>query len=162
MPNVNRLRTDRATPGATIRDDHGGWLSFQHYDNLNRHHLGRSLPMLATEGGYWVGDDGDARYPATTPNLHMAQTLEAARMLMGTSTRYPAAPDYLFCVAFSVLANQQLGGTGTRGGNALPGTANAGKEAHCRLCAHCMPSQRSCANGRATVSITSSACAAQC
>jgi hypothetical protein len=111
LADVNRLRMDRATPGASLRDDHGGWLAFQYFDALNRHHLGRSLPLLATEGGYCVGDDSDARYPATTPNLHMAQTLEACRMIMGTSTRYPAAPDYLFCVAFAVLANEQLGGT---------------------------------------------------
>jgi len=111
LADVNRLRMDRSTPGATLRDDHGGWLAFQYFDALNRHHLGRSLPLLATEGGYCVGEETDARYPATTPNLHMAQTLEACRMIMGTSTRYPAAPDYLFCVAFAVLANEQLGGT---------------------------------------------------
>ena len=110
LAEVNRLRMDRCAPGATLRDDHAGWLAYQHYDARNRHHLGRSIPILATESGYVVGDDSDARYPAATPNLHMAQTLELCRTLMGTSTRFPAAPDYYFCAAFSVIANQQLGG----------------------------------------------------
>ncbi len=110
LAEVNRLRMDRCAPGATLRDDHAGWLSYQHFDALNRRHLGRSIPIIATESGYVVGDDSDARYPAATPNLHMAQTLELCRLLMGTSTRFPAAPDYFFCAAFSVLANQQLGG----------------------------------------------------
>lgn len=111
LAEVNRLRMDRCAPGLTLREDHAGWLAWQHFDALNRHHLGRSLPILATESGYVVGDDSDARYPAATPNLHMAQTLELCRTLMGTSTRFPAAPDFLFCAAFSVIANQQLGGS---------------------------------------------------
>ncbi len=111
LAEVNRLRMDRCAPGTTVREDHAGWLAFQHFDERARHHLGRSLPILATEGGYLVGEDSDARYPATTPNLHMAQTLEACRVLMGTSSRFPAAPDYLFSVAFTVIANQQLGGS---------------------------------------------------
>lgn len=111
LAEVNRLRMDRCAPGATLHDDHAGWLAYQHYDARNRHHLGRSIPILATESGYVVGDDSDARYPAATPNLHMAQTLELCRTLMGTSTRFPAAPDYFFCAAFSVVANQQLGGS---------------------------------------------------
>lgn len=107
---INRLRLDRCSPGASLREDHACWLSFQHFDALNRHHLGRSIPIMATESGYLVGDDSDARYPATTPNLHMAQTLEVCRILMGTSTRFPAAPDYLLCAHLAVIANQQMGG----------------------------------------------------
>ncbi|MGL4651198.1 MAG: hypothetical protein ACRC1H_17460, partial [Caldilineaceae bacterium] len=111
LPDVNRLRHDRCTPGATLREDHACWLAYQHFDALNRQHLGRSIPILGTESGYVVGDDFDARYPATTPNLHMAQTLEACRVMMGTSARYAPAPDYFFCSTFAVIANQQLGGT---------------------------------------------------
>ena len=40
--------------------------------------IGRSLPVLGTEDGYIVGERPDARYPATTPQLHAAQTLETA------------------------------------------------------------------------------------
>lgn len=110
LSEINRLRLDRCAPGASIQDDHACWLAYERLDALNQHHLGRSIPILGTESGYLVGEDADARYPATTPNLHMAQTLEACRILMGTSTRFPAAPDYLFCATFAVLGNQQLGG----------------------------------------------------
>lgn len=108
LQDVNRLRLSRANPGATIADDHACFLAYKQFDALNRRHLGRSLPILSTESGYLVGEDVDARYPATTPDLHMAQTLEAARIMMGTSQRYEAAPDYYFCTAFWLIANSQL------------------------------------------------------
>ena len=43
----------------------------------------------------------------------MAQTLEACRVMMGTSQRFKLAPDYYFCTAFWLLANQQLGSSST-------------------------------------------------
>lgn len=70
--------------------------------------LGRAIPILSTSGGYVVGAAEDPRYPALTPSLHLAYTLEACRMLMGTSARYAPAPDYFFCSAFWLLANQAL------------------------------------------------------
>jgi hypothetical protein len=109
LTEVNRLRTTRANPGATIADDHDCWLAYKHFDALNQRHLGRSIPILSTECGYLVGEDMDPRYPATTPDLHMAQTLEACRVLMGSSRRYDPAPDYYFCTAFWLLANRELG-----------------------------------------------------
>jgi hypothetical protein len=111
LNDINRLRLDRCLPGMTIKDDHACWLAFEHFDERNRHHLGRSIPILATESGYLVGEDTDPRYPATTPNLHMAQTLEACRVMMGVSHRFPAAPDYFFCSCFAAIANNQLGGS---------------------------------------------------
>jgi hypothetical protein len=106
---VNKLRLDRCNPGATIMDDNACWLAYEFFDARNRRHLGRSIPILSTECGYIVGEDGDARYPATTPDLHMAQTLEACRVMMGTSNRFPSAPDYYFCSAFWLLGNAMLG-----------------------------------------------------
>lgn len=111
LAEVNRLRYDRRNPGATVADDHACWLAYEHFDTLNRKHLGRSIPILSTECGYIVGEDSDPRYPATTPDLHMAQTLEACRIMMGTSQRFKHAPDYYFCTAFWLLANEQLGST---------------------------------------------------
>ncbi|MCB0150808.1 MAG: hypothetical protein KDE01_24550, partial [Caldilineaceae bacterium] len=55
LAEVNRIRYDRRNPGATIADDHACWLAYEHFDALNRKHLGRSLPILATECGYIVG-----------------------------------------------------------------------------------------------------------
>ncbi|HRA64698.1 MAG TPA: carboxypeptidase-like regulatory domain-containing protein [Caldilinea sp.] len=111
LAEVNRLRYDRRNPGATIADDHACWLAYEQRDALNRKHLGHSLPILSTECGYIVGEDSDPRYPATTPDLHMAQTLEACRIMMGTSQRFKHAPDYYFCSAFWLLGNERLGST---------------------------------------------------
>jgi len=111
LAEVNRLRYDRRNPGATVADDHACWLAYEHFDALNRKHLGRSIPILSTECGYIVGEDGDPRYPATTPDLHMAQTLETCRIMMGASQRFKHAPDYYFCTAFWLIANERLGST---------------------------------------------------
>ena len=111
LAEVNRIRYDRRNPGATIADDNACWLAYEHFDALNRKHLGRSIPILAAECGYIVGEDTDPRYPATTPDLHMAQTLEACRVMMGTSQRFKHAPDYYFCTSFWLLANALLGST---------------------------------------------------
>jgi hypothetical protein len=108
---VNRLRYDRRNPGATIADDHACLLAYEHFDALNRRHLGRSIPLLSTESGYLVGQDTDPRYPATTPDLHMAQTLETCRVMMGVSQRFKHAPDYYFCSAFWLVGNEVLGST---------------------------------------------------
>lgn len=112
LQEINRLRLERCNPGATIMDDHACWLAYEFMDARNRRHLGRSIPILSTEGGYLVGEDVDPRYPATTPDLHLAQTLEACRVMMGSSTRYQPAPDYYFCSAFWLLGNAVLGSAG--------------------------------------------------
>lgn len=109
LAEVNRLRLDRSSPSATIMDDNACWLAYEFFDARIRRHLGRSLPILATECGYLVGEDIDPRYPATTPDLHMAQTLEACRVMMGSSQRFQSAPDYYFCAAFWLIANALLG-----------------------------------------------------
>ncbi|HMN28107.1 MAG TPA: carboxypeptidase-like regulatory domain-containing protein, partial [Caldilineaceae bacterium] len=109
LEDINRLRHGRCAPGATIADDPACWLAYEYFDARNRSHLGRSLPLLATEGGYLVGEDIDPRYPATSPDLHMAQTLETCRIMMGVSQRFKPAADYYFCTAFWLLANAQLG-----------------------------------------------------
>lgn len=113
LDEINRLRHDRANPGVTIAEDPACWLAYEFFDSRIRSHLGRSLPILSTENGYLVGEDVDARYPATSPDLHMAQTLEACRIMMGTSQRFKPAPDYYFCTAFWLLGNAQLGSTST-------------------------------------------------
>lgn len=109
LEDVNRLRRDRCAPGATIADDSACWLAYEYFDARIRNHLGRSLPILSTECGYLIGEEIDPRYPATTPDLHMAQTLEMCRIMMGTSQRFKAAPDSYFCTAFWLLGNAQLG-----------------------------------------------------
>ncbi len=70
--------------------------------------LGRSLPLLSIPCGYLVEDSQDPRYPAITPLLHMAYTLELCRIMMGTSQRFPPAPEAYFCTALPMLANRAL------------------------------------------------------
>ena len=113
LSEVNQLRLERANPGATIMDDHACWLAYEYFDARNRRHIGHSIPILSTECGYLVGEDTDPRYPATSPDLHMAQTLESCRVMMGTSERFAAAPDYYFCTAYWLLGNAALGNGST-------------------------------------------------
>jgi hypothetical protein len=112
LESINRLRRD-ATLGvdAALRllpADTLCWLDYERIDAQNQALLGRSLPLLSISGGWVVGGNDDPRYPVVTPQLHMAHTLEACRTMMGTSRRYPPAPDYYFCTAFWLLANELL------------------------------------------------------
>jgi hypothetical protein len=109
LERVNAERRDHANPGATAFDDPSCWRGYERYDRLIRDQIGRSLPILATENGYIVDERPDPRYPNTTPQLHAAQTLEACRVMMGTSSRFDHAPDYYLCSAFWLLGNYSLG-----------------------------------------------------
>lgn len=109
LERVNAERAQNKNPGATAFEDPSCWRAYERYDKLIRDQIGRSLPILATEDGYIVGERQDPRYPATTPELHAAQTLEACRIMMGSSARFDHAPDYYFCTAFWLLANYNLG-----------------------------------------------------
>ena len=109
LEQLNRFRKERANPGATAVGDPTCWRSYERYDQLIRNQIGRSLPILATENGYVVGERQDKRYPMTTPQLHAIQTLEACRIMMGTSRLYDPAPDYYFCTAYWLIGNFTLG-----------------------------------------------------
>jgi hypothetical protein len=109
LAQVNAVRAVNAHPGDTAFDDPSCRRAYERYDRLIRNQIGRSLPILATEGGYIGGEHQDVRYPATTPLLHAAQTLEACRTLMATSTRFERAPDWFFCSSFWLLGNYVLG-----------------------------------------------------
>ncbi len=109
LERVNQERRDHSNPGATAFDDASCWRGYERFDALVRKQVGRSLPILATENGYLVGEHADPRYPATSPKLHASQTLESCRSLMGTSTVHSPAPDYYFCSAFWLLGNYTLG-----------------------------------------------------
>ena len=106
LDQVNAERRDHRNPGATAYADASCWRGYERFDRLIRAQIGRSLPILATEDGYIVGERRDPRYPATTPELHMAQTLEACRSLMGTSTRLRARARLVLLLSF--LAAGQL------------------------------------------------------
>ena len=109
LERVNEERRERANPALTAFEDPACWRAYERYDQLIRRQIGRSLPILATENGPLVGQRADTRYPAVTPQLHMAHTLEACRLMMGASARFDHAPDYYFCTAFWLLGNYALG-----------------------------------------------------
>jgi hypothetical protein len=109
LERVNQERASSRSPGANAFDDPSCWRGYERFDQLIRAQIGRSLPILGTEDGYIVGEAYDTRYPATTPSLHAAQTVEACRTLMDTSSRYERAPDWFFCSAFWLLGNYTLG-----------------------------------------------------
>jgi hypothetical protein len=109
LEQLNLFRRTHTNPGATAVGDPTGWRSYERYDHLIRNQIGRSLPILATENGFVVGERQDKRYPATSPQLHALQTLEACRIMMGTSALYDHAPDYYFCTAYWLVGNFVLG-----------------------------------------------------
>jgi len=114
LAEVNRLRrrvhAASQPPGAegTVPAARGGLFDVAALHDRHRELLGRAIPILSTNGGYVIGALDDARYPAVTPALHLAYTLEACRVMMGSSTRSAPAPDYFFCTTFWLLANQAL------------------------------------------------------
>jgi len=114
LAEVNRLRRRAAASSPSPADkgdapaESGGFFNFASLHARHMELLGRAIPILSTNGGYVVGAADDPRYPAITPSLHLAYTLEACRILMGSSTRSAPAPDYFFCASFWLLANQAL------------------------------------------------------
>jgi len=105
---VNEQRRIGMNPGDTIMDDASCWLAYERLAQLCYQHLGRYLPILATENGPIVGEDDDPRYPTTTPERHRDKVLEMCRIMMGTSERFDPAPDYFFCTAFWLMGNAML------------------------------------------------------
>ncbi len=108
LERINQWRRADKNPGATIHDDPSAWRSYEFFDALAQKWLGRSIPILSTEGGCSVTDGQDRRYPRISPTLHRERHLEMCRIMMGTSTRFEHAPDYYFCTGFWLLGNYTL------------------------------------------------------
>lgn len=109
---VNTHRRTGVNPGHTVHDDPSCFRAYERFGDLCLQHLGRHLPVLSTENGPIVGEDDDPRYPTTTMAAHAEKVVEIARIMMGTSERYPAAPPYYFCTAFWLMGNAVLRGRG--------------------------------------------------
>ena len=103
----------RSQPAPALPPHRLHWRAFEELNNQVRALVGRSLPILSTANGYLINENADPRYPATTPMLHMAQTLEICRAMMGTSRHSAPPPDYYFCTAFWLLAHEALQGEGS-------------------------------------------------
>ncbi len=102
--------TSHSSPltSSDLPPDQVHWRAFELLNAQIYKLIGHSLPILSTANGYLINENADPRYPTTTPTLHMAQTLEICRAMMGTSSRIRPAPDYYFCTAFWLLAHEAL------------------------------------------------------
>jgi len=85
------------------QDDSNGFLKFRWYDQVVRDELGRSLPIIGTEGGPRLGDSVDPRYP---PVDEQRRDELAAAAFQYLDHREP----YLFAQTQWVLANAAGGG----------------------------------------------------
>ncbi len=90
LDEVNTLRAQRKNAGQVLVQDHAAFREYEYLDALAKKHLGRSIPILATEGGYQVGRRTDLRYPRVTPALHAELTVALYEFMQRD------APDYYF------------------------------------------------------------------
>ena len=111
-PAAALAQPDADQPHTQLPTQRVHWRAFERLNDEVERLIGRSLPILSTASGYLMNESADPRYPATTPPLHTAQTLEICRAMMGTSRHTPPAPDYYFCTAFWLLAHEALQGSG--------------------------------------------------
>lgn len=75
LEEINALRALKKSAGQVITHDHAAFREYEYVDTLARKYLGRSLPIIATEGGYQIGQRTDLRYPRITPALHADLTV---------------------------------------------------------------------------------------
>ncbi len=97
LDQVNALRADGANQTQTIQQDHACFREFEYYNTLAMKYLGRSIPILSTEGGYHVGRRADLRYPRITPDAHRDQTVALFDFMQRQ------APDYYFTAVPTLL-----------------------------------------------------------
>jgi LysM repeat protein len=90
LDEINALRAARKNAGQVIAHDHAAFREYEYFDALAKKHLGRSIPIIATEGGYQVGRRTDLRYPRITPALHADLTVAMYEFMQRD------APDYFF------------------------------------------------------------------
>ncbi|MBI4672997.1 MAG: LysM peptidoglycan-binding domain-containing protein [Chloroflexi bacterium] len=97
LDEINALRAARKNAGQVIAHDHAAFREYEYLDALAKKYLGRSIPILATEGGYQVGRRTDLRYPRITPALHADLTVAMYEFMQRD------APEYFFAACPSLL-----------------------------------------------------------
>ncbi|HEY8475913.1 MAG TPA: hypothetical protein VIN09_03475 [Chloroflexota bacterium] len=83
--------------------DSNGFLKFRWYDQIVREQIGRSLPIIGTEGGAHIDHNLDPRYPPVDEARRDQLLLDAYRYL---ARREP----YFFAFTYWVIANEAGGG----------------------------------------------------
>jgi LysM repeat protein len=94
---VNQMRVRGKNTGQTILQAHACFREHEYYDALAQKYLGRSIPILSTEGGVQVGRRDDLRYPRITPLLHADMTVALFEFMQRD------APEYYFTNMPSLL-----------------------------------------------------------
>jgi len=98
---INALRAAGKNPTQTTQQDHSCFREFEYYNALALKYLGRSIPILSTEGGYWIGRREDARYPRITPQSQGELTVAMFDYMQRQS------PDYYFAAAPWLMLESQ-------------------------------------------------------
>lgn len=103
MELINRWRDEDKHPGSTLRDDAVCFRSFEQWNALVREVVGRSVPIITTEGGIVIGDRQDRRYPRNTPQIHQERTVAMADFMQRQ------APQYYLANCVWLLAEAEMG-----------------------------------------------------
>ncbi len=90
LDQINAERSATKNPTLTILQDHACFREFEYYNHLAVKYLGRSIPIITTEGGVGIGRRQDPRYPRITPAAHSEQTVAIFDFVQRQ------APDYYF------------------------------------------------------------------
>ncbi|MBI5301689.1 MAG: hypothetical protein HY868_06105 [Chloroflexi bacterium] len=102
---INALRAARLAPTQTIQQEHACFREFEYYNALAMKYLGRSIPIISTEGGYQIGRRDYPRYPRVTPALQRDLTVAMFDWMQRQ------APDYYFaataCALVGTLGREQ-------------------------------------------------------
>jgi len=113
---VNKARRELANPHADIMTDATCFRAFEQLNAYIVRALGRSIPIMTTEGGYNVAQRAgttagdDPRYAKPTPqaaselNLDMFKYMQGDREMLGSKV-----PDYYFAVMPWLIAAQRIG-----------------------------------------------------
>lgn len=75
------------------------WRKYEAVAKLFHDAFGFYVPLLSTEGGFWVDSAQDSRYPKLDKELQKELTLQACRMMK-------TAPAYYFCTGFWLYFNR--------------------------------------------------------
>ncbi len=101
LDEVNALRAARKSAGQVIVHDHAAFREYEYMDALAKKYVGRSIPIIATEGGYQVGRRTDPRYPRITPALQADLSVAMFEFMQRD------APDYYFASCPWLLVGNQ-------------------------------------------------------
>jgi len=83
--------------------DSNGFLKFKWYDQVVQEKLGRSLPIISTEGGTYVGSAEDHTMPPISEDQQVKMVVDAYRYM---KNREP----YNFAYTYWIIANEEGGG----------------------------------------------------